>query len=346
MSHEFERIAWIQRHLRPAGGAGTLTLGPGDDASVWQPPPGESLVTTVDALVEGSHFRPGWMTPRVLGARAVEVAASDLAAMGARPAGVCLALSLPDSLGQEDFEAMFEGILEATSRQKLDVWGGNLARGPLQLSVTVFGTTGSRPPLRRDGARDGDDLWVTGQPGRASAGRELLLAGLTAGGGDELRSVEKFCEPRARIAEILALREQVELRSAIDLSDGLARDLEHVLEASSPPGSEPLVAILEEERLTGLVGLRPGGGHRLVPDEAAARQHALEGGEDYEVLFSSSPEDRATLEELAGLLPVPLTRIGKITRSPVSGPEIWIESADGERARWTSRGFDHFRQED
>ncbi len=342
-SQEFQRIRWLTRETGRVPGesrSGGILLGIGDDAAVWAPPRGHAAVLTVDCQVEGIHFRRGWLSPAEVGARAVSASASDLAAMAARPAGILLAITLPRDAREASFRALYRGALAEARRLGLAVLGGNLSAGPLQVSVTAIGEVSPGEAVARAGARPGDGIYVTGWPGRASIG----LAGLCSAGRGRgrLRSAAAACRrafasPRARIREALDIARRLRPRSMVDLSDGLALDLEHVLERSAGRGRPPgavivrgrILALLEEGGVADLARERG-----IDPAEAA-----LEGGEDYELLFTAPP---GPAERAAGRFRrrfgIPLTRVGTIVRE--GGIQILDETGTPRRVQ--PRGFDHF----
>jgi thiamine-monophosphate kinase len=269
MTGEFERIARLRELF---GAPPPPDLGIGDDCAVLHDP--RPLVITVDAAVEGVHFDRRWITDDDLSARAVEAAVSDLAAMGALPTGLLLAWALPRESPDALVTSLARGVLRVADRLGMRVVGGNLARSPaLSLTTTALGRAVG-PPLRRDGARVGDALAVTGHPGAAAVGLRALMAGR----GDEVLFtdfVNRWRAPSARVAEGLALVGRA--ACAIDLSDGLAQDAAHVAAASG------CALIVDADRLPWLPRQR---------EAAAALGHdatalALHGGEDYELLASA-----------------------------------------------------------
>ncbi len=264
MSDEFERIARLGSLF---GCLDPPDVGIGDDAAVLHDP--RPLVVTVDAAVEGVHFDLRWISPDDLAARAVESAVSDLAAMGATPTELLLAWSLPRETTDAFVEALGAGSLRAARRLGMRVAGGNLTGGPaLSLTTTAMGRAAG-PLLRRDGARPGDVLAVTGRPGAAAVGLRALMTGRDDEHG---AFVGRWRSPLARVAEGLSIASRA--HAAIDLSDGLASDAQHMAVASG------CALVIDVERLPMLPGQR---------EAAAALGHdattlALHGGEDYELL--------------------------------------------------------------
>ncbi len=345
MTSERERLRWLSEWTEQHGSrSANVPIGLGDDAAAWSPPPGDSVVLSVDVQVEGVHFRREWLSLYELGRRAIDVSASDLAAMAARPGSVLLALNVSQETPEADFRELFRGLAERAREHDLAILGGNLSRGPLSISVTVVGSAPAEHLLRRDGAREGDAIYVTGQPGRAGLGRALLerapLERDPAEGTIEAEAIRRFIAPQARLKEAPALREEFDPHAMIDLSDGLAADLSHVLAASASGAGKPLGAILDRRALRAVLeGSSPGEeasdafttlASRLGVDPLTA---VLEGGEDYELLFTASPRERAPPEE-----ELPVTRIGEI----IAGDGELLISGDGTTTRWEVREFDHF----
>ncbi|MEQ8262635.1 thiamine-phosphate kinase [Pseudohaliea sp.] len=302
--NEFELI---RRYFWGLGGGAVIRLGIGDDAALLDLPPGEVLVTSVDTLVEGVHY-PEDTFPEDVGYRALAVAASDLAAMGASPLACTLALTLPapDELWLQAFS---EGLAQACADCRLPLAGGDTTRGPATvITVQVFGACPANAVLRRDGARPGDQVCVSGTVGDAAAALAILEERWHPGPEAAAALLERFHRPAARLALGEHLRGVA--TAAIDVSDGLLADLGHVAAASG-------VAIaLASESLP------------LSPAVAAAgergRAWALGGGDDYELAFTLP----------AGAVPPEgCTRIGEVCE----GAGL---SVDGEPA--DASGYRHF----
>jgi thiamine-monophosphate kinase len=304
------RIAWLSRLLGSTGTPG-IDLGIGDDAAVLRAPDdGERLVWTIDEQVEGTHFRRDLAPWRDVGFRSFMAAASDVAAMGARPWCALAALVLPPSLSDEEFEDILRGQRAAATEVSAAIVGGNLARGAaVSLSTTLLGH--ARAPVARRGARPGDGLWLAGRVGLASAGlhaleRRRAEPALSA-------AIEAWLRPRALVTEGLAMAGTA--HAAVDISDGLARDAGHVAEASAVClvlDEAELLADADLPRAAALLALSP-------------LDLALHGGEDYALLASSAS-------------PIPgFRRIGEVRE----GTGLVLRSAAAERPL-AARGFDHF----
>jgi len=317
--------ARIRALLEEASAAASpdIVAGVGDDAAALHPPPGESLVASSDASVEGVHFRREWMTWEIVGYRATAAALSDLAAMAAHPAGILLSVALPPELGPEIAGALGRGVGQVLARTGGALLGGDLVAspGPVFLDVTVLGF--AREPLRRDGARPGDEVWVTGHLGGAAAAVRDLSAGLEP--HPETRRA--FERPVPRIAEARWLAERAELHAGIDLSDGLTRDAAHLAQSSG------VCITLDPPSIPTFESLSP------VRDSAAGLQLLLAGGEDYELLVVAAPGSLAPVApafEVA--MGVPLTKIGSVAEG--RGLRVL-----GLPDALNFVGFDHFQDE-
>lgn len=306
---EFDLIA---RHFARAGQPGRALLGVGDDCALLAPARGALAVST-DMLLEGRHFFAD-VDPESLGHKALAVNLSDLAAMGASPLAFTLALALPD-MDDPWLAAFARGLFALADRYQCELVGGDTTRGPLALSITVMGEVEPALALRRDGARVGDDLWVSGCLGGAAWSVEHRQGSGTWAKPPHVAAqafeaaLTALHRPAPRVALGLALRGQAS--AAIDLSDGLAGDLRHVLERSSTVYGEPLAARIDLERLPLHEVLRG------LPQETQWRL-ALAGGDDYELLFAAAPRHRQGLLALSDRLGLPITRIGAI-ESDVAG---------------------------
>lgn len=318
MASEFELIA---RHFtRPTR---HTILGVGDDAALVQPRPGMQLVVTTDLLAAGTHFLAD-TDPANLGWKSLAVNLSDLAAMGAEPRWAVIAAALPEP--DEAWIAAFaRGLFEAAERFDVDVIGGDTTRGPLTLCPTVFGEVPAGGALTRGAGRPGDDVWISGQPGRAALGlAQLRQAARLApdAAGECIAALER---PLPRVALGLALRGLA--RAAIDMSDGLLADLGHILERSA------LGAELELERLPLAPLVAAGGDRRLALD------CLLGGGDDYELIFTAAPTMRSDIEALSAKLDLPLHRIGCLVDG---APVTLVRDAEGRPVTPGRRGYEHF----
>lgn len=307
---------YFARHLRPRP---DVTLGIGDDAAVTRLAAGCELVTATDALIEGVHF-PRDTPPRALGHRCLAVNLSDLAAMGAEPLWATLALSLPAPQARW-LREFSRGLFALADRHGVALIGGDTVRGPLAMSVTVCGRVRQGRFVTRSGAQPGDWLYVTGNPGDAVAGRLLLGQAQRHRGSGQLR--RRFLYPEPRVGEGRAL---VGIASAMmDVSDGLHDDVGKLLGASGC-GAELDI---------GNLPLSPG--LRRFAGIEQARELALGGGDDYELLFTVPPSRVSRLAARSVRWNCPVTRLGAIT----PGRNLrW--RLDGRPFRFRDRTFRHF----
>jgi thiamine-monophosphate kinase len=287
-----------------------VALGIGDDAALLEVPTGEQLVAAVDTLVAGRHFLPA--TPaRSIGHRALAVNLSDMAAMGATPRWATLALTLPQADPQwlQDFAA---GFLALAERHDVALVGGDTTRGPLTISVQIMGTVPAGGALRRDAARAGDLLVVSGTLGDAGAG--LKFAQESPRPSDKALQflIERFDFPTPRVQLGVAARGLA--NAAMDISDGLVGDLPKILDASH------LAAVVDVERLPVSSALR------AVVAEEEARELALGAGDDYELLLCLPPVKLQQLVDAARRLNLTLSVIGELRA--------------GAGIRWTLHGAD------
>lgn len=318
---EFELIA--RYFTRPARRA---LLGVGDDCALLQPTPGMQLAVSSDMLVEGRHFL-ATVAPDALGHKALAVNLSDLAACGAAPLGFTLVLALPRV--DEAFLAGFSrGLFAMADAHEIELVGGDTTAGPLAICITVLGEVPPGQALRRDGARAGDDLWVShavaGGLGDARLALEAFRGRVELSGDDFARARCAMERPQPRVALGLALRGIA--RSAIDLSDGLLGDLGHVLERSGVGARLEYAALPRSPMLA-------------AQPAALQRQCLLQGGDDYELLFSASPDARASVLDAVAAAGVAASRIGSVE----STPGLRLVDPQGGVSTPSARGFDHFR---
>jgi thiamine-monophosphate kinase len=346
MASERERVALLRALLEGgvASGEGAtdarasargVLLGIGDDAAVLTASSGP-LVVSVDAMVEGVHFKRGWLTHRELGYKATMAAASDLAAMGARPRAVLAALTLTEDVDDEELAELARGQAEACRALGTLLVGGNLSRGrELCVATTVVGEAAQ--PLRRSGAHPGDLLLLSGSVGLAGAGLDLVSRGrarasvppeahlselgseVVAASRAKALAVAAWLRPRARVAEGLAAA-AAGATAAIDVSDGLALDAAQLAEASG------VRAVLEAEPL-----VEPALAAMAARLGAAALELALHRGEDYALLVAAPPGTR-----IEGFRP-----IGRCEPLPAGEPSLLLREA-GVLRPIEARGFDHF----
>lgn len=311
-----DEFALIRRYfsaLTPA--AAGVRLGIGDDCALLQLPAGQELAVTSDTLVAGRHF-PDDTRPADIGWKSLAVNLSDLAAMGAEPRWFLLALTLPNP--DEAWLAAFAGGLrELAVQHGVALVGGDTTRGPLAITITAMGWVPAGAALRRSGARPGDRVCVTGTLGDAALA--LRERGCSTRSEDLQQRLDR---PQPRVAAGLALRGLAS--AAIDLSDGLAGDLGHILSASRVGAEIDAAALPMSETFR----------QRTVIEERLALQ--AQGGDDYELCVCVPPEQLAAAQQAVG--DVPLTEIGRITAEP----GLKVRDANGMLAPLEARGYVHF----
>ncbi len=296
-------------------------LGVGDDAALFRARSGMQLVVSTDTLIAEVHFLSG-TDPEDLGWKTLAVSLSDLAAMGAEPRWATLSLTLP-RIDENWLNAFSNGFYACAARYNVDLVGGDTTRGPLALNVCIVGEVPAGNAITRAGAKAGDDLWVSGLPGRAALGLAALKKNIELNPEGEAQCLSALHHPEPRVGLGMALRGIA--TAMLDISDGLAGDLRHLAERSG------VGAVIEYERLPLLPLLAAGA------DETTALRCALAGGDDYELLFTASPVHRPSLAECASLLAVPLTRIGYITAD-----KLLFQQPDGHLQTLDFSGYDHF----
>jgi len=307
--------AWITRLARRlAAAAAPVLVGPGDDAAVVRAGRRPLLLTT-DTLVEGVHFRPGWVAPAALGRRAFAVNASDLAAMGGAPRFALLALEAPPRTAVAALDALVAGFASAARRSGARLVGGNLARGPhLAITAALVGEAPGRI-VTRAGARPGDGLYVTGALGAAGLAVRRLATG---------RRARLPLPPlRVRAGRLLAPI----AHAMIDVSDGLVQDLGHLCRASGVAAEVSLARLPVAPACRRALG-------------GAAAAFAAAAGEDYELLVALPPTRARALARLRARLGCRLTHIGRVT---AGHPRVRVLDAGGRPVDLRRSGFDHFR---
>jgi thiamine-monophosphate kinase len=299
-------------------------LGVGDDAALLRVQPGMQLAVSTDLLVAGTHFLEG-TDPGRLGHKALAVNLSDMAAMGAQPRWATLALALP-AADDAWLGAFSAGMRALAGLHGTELVGGDTTRGPLSICVTIFGEVPAGQALRRDGARVGDDIWVSGTLGDASVGLALLTGGRVPllDPASAAACVRRLEAPQPQVALGLALRGIA--RAALDVSDGFVADLGHVLERSR------IGARVEVDRLPVSAALAP------FSHDPVVRDALLGGGDDYELCFTAPASAADDVESAAARSGVRVTRVGSIT----AGAGLLLVDAGGGEVQPGRAGFDHF----
>lgn len=302
---ETDFLAWLTDRLPPHP---CLKLGPGDDAAVLDLGRRPQCVVTVDLLTDGVDFRLGETSPARIGRKALAVNLSDLAAMAARPLAAVVALALPRAGALQLAIDLYQGILPLAQRYQTAIAGGdtNTWDGPLAISITLIGQVTDQGILRRDGARPGDAIVVSGDFGGSILG--------------------KHCDFDPRVNEALLLNERYGLRAGMDVSDGLSLDLSRLCQASR------CGAVLD----VAAIPIAPAAHELARSSGLAALEHALSDGEDFELLLALAlPDAQRLIEEQP--LDVPLTIVGEF----VHEPGLWRRLPDGERRELPPRGYLH-----
>ena len=309
---EFARIG---RHFRPLAGSGALDLA--DDAAVFAPPVGRELVIAADAMVEGVHFLPD-DPPDLIGRKLLRTNLSDLAAMGAVPLGYLMTVSTPKATPETWFAGFAAGLASDQAEFGITLLGGDTTStpGPISLSLTILGTVSPGCALRRNGAREGDGVWVTGTIGDGALGL-LAATGRLADASGFLAGRYRLPQPR------LGLALHGIARAAMDVSDGLVQDLGHICRASG-------------------VGAVIHAGD--VPLSGAARMAdrldlCLTGGDDYELLMAVPPDREDALRDAARAAGVGVTRIGTFLAGDA---DVTVLDRDGVAMDFAVGGWSHF----
>jgi len=297
-------------------------LGVGDDAALMQPRPGKVIAVSSDMLVAGRHFFPD-TDPYRLGRKTLAVNLSDMAAMGAEPRWVTLSIAIP-SANPQWLKPFAQGFFDEAQANDVDWVGGDTTSGPLNMSVTIMGEVSVDQALRRDGAKLGDDIWVSGTIGDAAMGLAVLKNQVRFGSEDQDYCVRRLEQPIARVD--LGMQLAGLAHSAIDLSDGLMADLDHILKASGKG------ADLYFEKLPISAALKN------CPYSAQVREVMLGGGDDYELCFTASADSEEAIQKAASCAHTPVTKIGKV----VSALGLRVLDANGNLVTVKRRGFDHF----
>jgi len=327
---------------RAAGGmhAGGVRLGIGDDCALLRLRPDEELAVTTDLSIAGRHFRLGWHPPQVVGHRTLARGLSDLAAMGARPVAAFLSLGLPPELvrnakgrGKSWVSQFYDGLLALATHHRTPLAGGDLAESPVAVAdIVLVGAVKRGQALLRAGARPGHLLYVTGSLGGAAAGLARLTELAAAASIKKQRTghsfglkipprllpaLEPHLYPQPRLSQGLWLAAPGRATAALDLSDGLSTDLNRLCAESR------VAAEIDAAALPIAAG--------------ATLAQALNGGEDYELLFAARPDARIP-QAIAG---VPVTRIGRVVRRRAGKPAAVLIAENGSLPL-EPRGWEHF----
>lgn len=290
-------------------------LGVGDDGAIFWPSQGMELVVSTDMLVSGTHFLPD-TNAEDLGWKTLAVNVSDMAAMGAQPRWALLAAALPAAT-ESWIEKFARGFFACADEFDVDVIGGDTTKGPRNFCVTIFGEVPAGQALLRSGAQAGDDVWVSGQVGRAARGLAHLQGRHVLDEPARTECLAALHRPQPRVALGLALRGLA--TAAIDVSDGLLADLGHILDESKASAN---LCIPD------------------LPPPGIERDCMLAGGDDYELVFTTPATRRGEVAALASRLGLALTRIGSLEGAVL--PRLTLVDADGVPVAVERRGYDHF----
>ncbi len=317
MPTEFELIA---RHFARA--TPSATLGIGDDAALLNPAGGMELVVSTDMLVAGIHFSRD--TPaEMVGSKAMAVNLSDMAAMGATPRWALLAIALPQA-DEGWLSAFSSGLYGMAETYGVEVVGGDTTRGPLNICMTIMGEVRAGAALRRDGAKVGDEIWVSGQLGAAALALSHQQGTVTLDRDEAAYCLSNLQKPRPRVALGRGLVGVA--HAAIDISDGLLADLGHILERSGV-GAELMLNVLPAAPPV-----------RVRLPEPVSMACLLAGGDDYELCFTAPADRRREILQTGERAGVELASVGRI----VEGTGVRVLGPDGRPMQIPGRGYDHF----
>jgi len=335
---EFGLIARLrQRVERPDN---RVLVGIGDDAAVIKTAPGELLLLTTDVLVEGVHFDRRIAGFWHIGWRAMAANVSDIAAMGGLPGHALVSICLPETVGIEDVDRIYQGMQAVADEYSFGIVGGDTVSSPrgMVLSICLTGEAAEGDLMLRDGAREGDLICVTGELGGSQAGLAMLQAELlSSGGADEPVQLEEWpqvrdrhLQPRPRLKEARLLAQMGGVHAMIDVSDGLAGEVGHIVEESGV-GAEVREKDVPIGSQTRRVAEHLGG---------SALDYALHGGEDFELVFTVSPSDADRIgKEIRDQTGTTVSMVGKIL--PAEGGVVLI-SPQGKKTKLISEGYRHF----
>ena len=318
MTPEFDLIA--KYFTRPVKNA---ALGVGDDCALINVARDGELAISTDTLVSGVHFFAD-ADPFKLGHKALAVNLSDLAAMGATPRYVTLALTLP-LIDATWLDAFSRGFFALADRAGIELIGGDTTRGPLSLTLTVLGEVAAGKALRRDRAEVNDDIWVSGTLGDAALALKHLQGEINLQPDVAERVLARLHTPTPRNMLGCALIDCA--NAAIDISDGLVADLGHICERSSLAAEIAWAWVPQSAALMS------------VP-LALRQQCALAGGDDYELCFTANERQRTTIEVIAETCGIAVTRIGKMREG---NPQVTVRDERRAPIEMATAGFDHFK---
>jgi thiamine-monophosphate kinase len=307
-----------------------IALGIGDDCALLTPIAGEEIAITSDMLVAGRHFFVD-ANPELLGRKALAVNLSDLAAMGAKPLGFTLAIAIPkvDEIWLDTFT---KGLFAIANEYSCPLIGGDTTAGPLTISITAFGSIPTGKAIRRSGAKAGDDIWVSGTLGDARLALAALRHEINLPENDLKQIEHRMHNPTPRVELGMKIRELAS--AALDISDGLLGDLQHILKQSQVSAEVRLDQIPKSTTLQ-------------KQSEDIQNQFAARGGDDYEICFTAPTEKRDSINEMSKALNLPLTKIGCITEKNTAIEKLSLLNQNGDllddaKTAALLKSFDHF----
>ena len=318
-----DEFGLIERYFRFSKESAGVALGIGDDCALLEAPAGSQLAVSMDTLVSGVHFLAD-SPPKLIAERALRVTVSDLAAMGASPLWMTLGLTLPYS-DDEWLSEFSDGLKAAASEIGISLVGGDTTRGPLTITIQVHGAVPAGQALRRSGASPGDRVYVTGRLGDGAASLQVLLDRVsTVDCPDRDYLVQRYYRPQPRIEEgrqLLSLAS-----SAIDISDGLVADLEHICKASEVGALIDVDCLPVSHAASSVLG------------QYEVIESALSGGDDYELCFTVPSSNWQKMDELIEAREIDATEIGRIESG--SGIKCWHKAQPYPIKK---RGYNHFQ---
>jgi thiamine-monophosphate kinase len=302
----------------------SVVTGIGDDCAVLRVPSGHELLVTTDFTIENLHFRRDWHRPELVGRRCLTRGLSDIAAMGGEPRAAFLSLAVSSDVPQKWVDRFLKGLLDLAQEFNVPLAGGDTAQSAdgIVADVVVVGSVPKGKAVLRSGAKVGDQIYVTGELGGSAAALAWLVESKSAGAA-YFRHLSTHSRPLARVAVGRWLRQRGMASAMIDLSDGLSTDLEHICQESHV-GAEIEAAAIPRAQL--------GGRKKELGKKRVALELALDGGDDYELLFTSAA---AVPSRIAG---VRVTRIGRTMRSA----GMRLIGTDGKTRRLEAGGWEHF----
>lgn len=313
MTSEFEIIErYFKKKMKQTA------LGVGDDAAMIHVRNNYQLAISSDMLIENIHFLKN-TNPSHLGWKSLAVNLSDIAAMGAIPKWATLSISLP-KINHTWLKKFSKGFFKCADKFGIDLIGGDTTKGPLSISITIMGESKKDEALLRSGAKINDDIWVTGQLGLASMGLANLQGQLKLPPRIKMKCIRalEIPTPKTFLGSYLSRY----ANSCIDISDGLIQDLRHILKASKVGASLLLNDIPCEKFI----------------HTSKQYQFVLNGGDDYELLFTAAKKNRTFIKKIAKKTNTPVTMIGNITKKKA----LNILSEQGKSIKFNPKGFDHF----